>query len=100
MNNLIKLCRYYKGEKESPYSDDTKSLLWFYEQGWVHSHNDYSFEDEIMEYLSVGLSDFCDDDGVPLTYKALLFNRYAKSNYSLESAVEPFKAFYREYYGE
>lgn len=100
MEDLIKLCHYYNGEKESPFSDDTKSLLWFYERGWVHSHKDYSFENEIEEYLSVGLSDFCDDDGVPLTYKALLFNRFAQSFQSMLEAVEPFKIFYKKYYRE
>ena len=91
---------YYKGEKTSPFSDDTRSMLWFYEQSWTVSHKNYTFEDEIREYLFIGLGDFNDDDGVPLTYKAVLFNRYAKGEQSMESAVEPFKEFYKKYYRE
>jgi hypothetical protein len=52
------------------------------------------------EYVAVGLSDFENADGVPITLKSLLFNRYAQGNMSsLADCVEPFKKFYKQYYG-
>ncbi len=34
-SDLLKYCRYYKGEDNSPFEEQNKSMLWFYERSWV-----------------------------------------------------------------
>lgn len=96
---LVKHCRYYKGESNNPFEgkDSTKAALWLYERTWVMDFNNDN-GDALRDYNSVGLGDFEMFDDTPLLLKALLFNRYAKTAYSLASAVEGFKAFYHKYY--
>lgn len=103
--DLIHYCRYYKGENECPYSDNSKSMLWDTERSWVFdsiaiisSTGEGDFGTELNEYLAYGLENFKNMDETPITLKARLFNRYAKTAYSMRDAVEPFKNFYRKYY--
>ena len=105
--DLIKQCRYYKGEKENPFKgkDQNKSMLWFYESCWViesekmNTSEDMGvYSDIIDEYIRVGLLDFNEKDGIPVSLKALLFNRYAKYAYSISDAVSSFRDFYNKYY--
>lgn len=102
-NSLLKYCRYYKGESSNPYEgkDRDKAMLWFYEMGWVKNAERGMTpvtSDVIDEYKTCGLQTFHSDDGVPLSLKALLFNRYAKTEQSLKDAVEPFRKFYEKFY--
>ncbi|MDR1129436.1 MAG: hypothetical protein LBK96_00450 [Prevotellaceae bacterium] len=87
-------CRYFKGESESPYTDQNKTMLWFYESVWIIEGKKY----DTGEYIAYGLEDFMSDDGIPITLKALLFNRYAKGSFSLADAIIGFKDFYLKYY--
>lgn len=98
---LIKYCRYYKGEEQNPFDniDQDKAMLWFYEMCFVIHGQRYDYDDYLSEYDVVGLTSFAEDDGVPIEYKALLFNRYSKTAYSMMAAAEPFKEFYLKYYG-
>ncbi len=102
--DLLKFCRYYKGEKENPFEgkDQTKANLWSCEKFWTeHSITEKgrkSLAEYIDDYASVGLALFEIHDDIPASYKAMLFNRYAKTAYSLADAVEPFKKLYKEYY--
>ena len=100
--DLLRVCRYYKGEKENPYTDtdQDKALFWDYERKWIDFKLDDSDTlcDYIGDYVGVGLGGFEKMDDTPLSLKALLFNRYAKTSYSIMSAVEPFKEFYKKYY--
>ena len=72
---LIKQCRYYKGEEESPYEgvDQDKDMLWFYESHWVMSGTS---EDMVSDYHRLHIS--TDNISIPTSLKALLFNRFAK----------------------
>lgn len=93
---LLKNCRYYKGEKECPKGfDQNQQMLWFYESCWVRNG---ASSECIDEYKAYGLGRFCENDGVSIGLKALLFNRYAKGAYSMSSAVDGFKDFYQRYY--
>jgi hypothetical protein len=87
-------CKYYKGEFENPYKDQNKEMLWFYESMWYNSEKKY----DTGEYIAYGLENFMGNDSVPITLKALLFNRYAKGCFSLQDAVQGFKEFYHKYY--
>lgn len=105
IDDVLKLCRYYRGEKDNPFPPGDKATLWFYERGWAHdflrSIGSPGYEphaEMLADYEAVGLSDFRVDDGVHISLKALLFNRFAKTAYSQALAVEPFKEFYEKYY--
>ena len=98
--DLLTLCRYYKGEENNPFIDQNKSMLWSYERAWVYDmlNDSDSLSSAIDDYIRVGLGLFEQFDKTPLTLKALLFNRYARTSNSIAEAVEPFKRFYKEYY--
>ena len=109
-SDLLQYCRYYKGERKNPYEgkEQNKAMLWMYERAWIHDtmaviargHANVPESRNLDEYVAVGLSDFENADGVPITLKSLLFNRYAQGNMSsLADCVEPFKKFYKQYYG-
>lgn len=94
--DLIKLCRYYKGETENPYQGD-KGMFWTIEQRYVDMR---LVEDKILadcgsEYMRQGLLEFEQFDSTPLLLKALLFNRY---EHWLQGSPEEFKQFYKERY--
>lgn len=98
--DLLKFCRYYKGEDDNPFREQNKSMLWFYERAWINEmlNNGNSLSIAIEEYIRLGLGLFEQFDDIPLSLKALLFNRYARTSQSMTEAVEPFKKFYKEYY--
>lgn len=101
--DLIKKCRYYKGELACPESlvKSGHSQIWLYESFWV----DFSFnqteiiDNYVEEYNALPeLATFSADDETPLPLKALLFDRYAEGSWSKKSAVEGFKSWYNEFY--
>ena len=103
----LKLCRYYKGEATNPYDgiDQNKAMLWFYESFWVNEmcrvqNEVFVYAEYVDDYQRAGLGSFAANDNVPLSLKALLFNRYARTAYSMADAVEPFKEFYVMYYSD
>lgn len=96
---LIKQCHYYNGEDTDPFErvDQNKSMIRFYESYWVNQRSRGNrLTDYLNEYLAAGLRDFEAGDQVPVSLKAVLFNRYQKGSYSTDT--EYFKAFYRQYY--
>lgn len=85
--DAIKQCKYYKGQKKCP--ANTQPMFWNYERVWV----EWTLESEdekklgaielkgmLKRYKDVHLEHFQEDDGVPITLKALLFNRYEHWN--------------------
>lgn len=93
---LVDKCRYYKGESECPESivQTGKRYLWEYEKRWVELGGNYL---DNGEYDYAELIDFEKDDGVDLTLKMLLFNRYIQDS-SLATSIEPFKEWYKTEY--
>lgn len=97
MNDLVKFCRYYKGEEECPYKDPNERALWFYERAWTFDAAKEAgelAEEIIISYITRGLASFEYDDGVPLSLKAYLFNCLGKWG----GSTEGFKEIYRKYY--
>lgn len=98
--NLIRFCRYYKGENE-PMS--THPTLWEYEKRWVELNETQSGKEMLADYIDdysrVGLSQFEAQDDTPASLKALLFYRFCYWNSgSSAECVEPFKQWYIETY--
>lgn len=77
--DYLKFCRFYKGEKECPYKEGIKSILWDYERIWIklNLNKDDALGNMLDDYLRAGLSEFEMQDDTPITMKALLFNRYS-----------------------
>lgn len=106
LDKYIEHCKYYKGEDEfeGSGSEDAKpnsGLLWFYEMKWVGEYLNYGGipTEYDGEYNVVG-AHFMEVDERPISLKALLFNRYCKTAWSMLDAVEPFMKFHIEYYTE
>lgn len=103
---LINLCRYYRGQEHNPYEgekDTNRSMLWFYESVWVtmslqekEHEGDGILAEYLADYVGAGLKDFRIDDAIPMTLKAFLFNRFRKG--SMDGDTTPFKTFFNKYY--
>ena len=98
---LLNYCLYYKGETEFPASlhrDVSANIFWDYERCWVEfsQHNRGYIAGIVQEYIFEGLELFNCDDGVPISLKALLFNRFQHWTGGWDN-VE-FKKFYLENY--
>ena len=97
--DLLPFCRYYKGEKKCP--KEINANFWEYEKIWVElsenpqegSANFNEISNWLDEYMSTNLTSF-DNDGVPVTLKALLFNRYTH----WMQTNDGFKEWYKENY--
>lgn len=89
--------RYFKGERENPFEDvdQDKAMLWFYEK----CYSDVGDERGLIAEYRCYVKEFREDDGVPEGYKALLFNRYMRTAYSVSDEIPAFKAFYEKWYG-
>ncbi|MDO4727353.1 MAG: hypothetical protein Q4A56_09125 [Porphyromonadaceae bacterium] len=98
---LMKFCRLYKGEAYNPYNtDQNKAAIWDYEWAWLFESLKPSSTlliANLEDYTSSGLALFNIHDGVSATLKATLFNRYARTHYTLIDAIAPFKDFYKAY---
>ena len=92
---LIKQCRYYKGEEESPYEgvDQDKDMIWFYESHWVMSGASL---DMVSDYNRLHI--VTDNITIPTSLKALLFNRFAKGYQSTQEAKIAFPSFLAQHY--
>ena len=101
-NSLTHLCIYYKGEKECPFREADKQMFWLGEKWWTEQTelaSDAGCEriaPILKEYTNAGLSNFEMYDGVPITLKAVLFNRYCK--YAERTDIEGFKDLYQSTY--
>ena len=80
---LIKQCRYFKGEAGNPYTgkDQDKSMFWDYERMWVEQGGVYEdpevAQDKYLE--SPCIAKIKKEDAwwsVPVSLQILLFNRY------------------------
>lgn len=109
---LIKHCRYYKGEKECPFENGNEEIFWDYEQRWVEwTIKEDPFLKE-MENELLGLSqNLLDKDprlidkNKPFSLVALLFNRWGKwvndCYLSYKGVVSDFEKWYnKNYLGE
>lgn len=96
---LLKYCRYYHGEKECKLKDAQDCALWLYERAWVNammSEHDEVISRYLDEYVERDLTRFSEQDNVPVTLKALLFNRYMST--AEMANVDDFKQWYTDKY--
>lgn len=102
-------CRYYKGEQTNPYDipkykGTDKALIWFYESRWfemvMENANHPLLVEYTFDYRTHGLTHFSESDGVPISLKALLLNRYYHYDGYLPNNPVSFKEWYQKYYSE
>lgn len=96
---LFNYCRYYKGEQSCPFTKQNDRMFWDYERIWcnMQTTHDASMNDIVRDYNLNGFAEFEPYDGVPVSMKALLFNRM--TNY-MEKSPERFADFYKQMYIE
>ena len=110
-NELLKFCRYYKGETSNPFAIGTPNpgaayFLWIVEHDWVEREiadakaeilSDES-SDILSAYREAGLIDFEKSDGVWLGLKASLYRLLQHWNEGVASS-EDWAQFYDEWKG-
>lgn len=92
---LYQLTQYYKGEPNRPNSCK-HPIFCFYEQIWVENENERADDHpRMIEYKRDVLPFYNEEDSIPLSLKALLYNRYThwSGGYALEDEVRGFKDF-------
>ena len=80
---LIGFCRYYKGEKENPFSISPVWYIWNIEKEWVDKMmiNNAECQDlslAMNHYVSYGFKDFEKNDHIPITLKSMLLSLLEK----------------------
>lgn len=96
--SLIIHCKYYDGGERCPFKNGTMpSTFWGIEKEWVKLSADSSdvLDSSLDEYVIYGLGDYCEGDGVPLTLKAFLANRFFYHWGRID--IPEFKNFYNTY---
>jgi hypothetical protein len=75
------------------------STAWGYEKWWVEANlGDAHFKGDIEEYHAYGCKGFEENDGTPLTMKAMFWNRYYHWGGMLDPQSTNFKEWYKTYY--
>jgi len=97
---LILDCRYYNGEDLPPRG--TNNLMWGYEEAWVKMLLDNSpIPQACLDYYTKNydLPSILpyEDDGTPISLKAILWNRLDHWSY-LPANAQDFKKWYQEKY--
>ncbi len=96
--DLLKYCRYYKGEKDCP--KNVNRALWGLEMVWVRetlAENTEFLDNVLTEYLRLGLENFSIFDKVPITLKAVFLNRFLQHNDGMYIAKEFKEAYIKAY---
>lgn len=101
MNNdqLLKSCRYYKGEEQNPFiaSDSDYALLWTLEKAWVSEAESGKTSVLLIEYcdnLRHDIPEWANDKVAPFSLKGLLYDRYTHFG----GGVDGFKFFFKKFY--
>ncbi len=92
--DLLPFCRFYEPGRPQ----DKQNLMGFYEFKWMQFMiSDKAYISHIVsDYISYNLETFNLSDGVPISLKALLFNRY--THWQTYWTAEGFKEWYLETY--
>ena len=82
---LIKQCRYYKGEANSPYA--SPNLNWYREMERVFVIHDGFFEGESEYYKRIEGQKY---PGIPFSLLMVMFTSWAKSAYDIKNSLPDF----------
>ena len=82
---LIKQCRYYKGQKENPFTDDEISWFWDMERVYVESGGTFNGENEVYKKLNGRRY-----TGIPYYLLMVMFTGWAKYVTNIEKELSKF----------
>lgn len=95
-SDLLKYCRFYKGEASCPFKDGRASL-WSAERSWVKMAEAADpLLDEYLEALQLELPDMVNEKGAHPSLKALLLDRYTHFG----GTPEGFRRWFARSYGD
>lgn len=85
-SDLIKQCRYYNGENESPYTGhDDMSWFWDMERVYVESNGDFEGEGEY--YKAIKGKEY---PGIPYTLLIIMFTSWGKWTSDMKGNIDQF----------
>ena len=88
---LLDFCRFYQGEDSINEQEEYK-IFWSCERAWVRDLCSFSMDNNSKnEFVNSGLSEFCLEDGVPISLKAYIFR-------CLQLSSNDYKKWYVEKY--
>ena len=90
-NGLLNLCRYYKGEKENPFS--LSPYAWFWDMERVYVNNEGKFTGECEIYEAHHFRDF----DMPYCLLMVMFTSWAKTTHDLEKEIPEFYKLIEQY---
>ena len=82
---LIKQCRYYKGEKINPF--DIDSLQWYWDMERVYVSCNGEFEGETDYYKRIGGENY---SGIPFLLLMVMFTSWGKHTYDIQQSLPSF----------
>lgn len=99
--DLLKFCRYYKGEDDCPFKNSPQFYIWTIERDWI---SEMGLEDVVSDrmssalnrYITAGYTDFEKFDNTPITLKAMLFMLIEKWNEGIVKK-DTFADFYQKW---
>lgn len=91
-SELIKQCRYYKGEKDCPFSDTKMNWFWDMERVYVASKGIFVGETDYYKALNGKTY-----PGIPFTLLMIMFTSWGKWAYDIRGQLNEFYKLIDEY---
>ena len=88
---LLKNCRYYKGEKECP--EDRFPASWYWDMERVYVEHEGIFSGECATYVAHKFKDF----DMPYNLLMVMFTSWAKTAYNLDKEIPRFYEVIEQY---
>lgn len=84
--DLIKHCRYYRGEKENP-DKNIPNMAWYWDMERVYVEHDGVFDGEGEIYKNIGGKEY---PGIPHALLIIMFTSWAKGVYDIQGSINRF----------
>ena len=91
-SDLIKQCRYYRGETTNPFDDE--SLCWFWDMERVYVKCNGEFDGEREYYDRLNGKKY---PGIPNNLLSVMFTSWAKYAYNIQNELSKFYKLIDEY---
>jgi hypothetical protein len=90
--DLIKQCRYYKGQEVNPFTDS--EIAWFWDMERVYVKNNGIFRGEEGYYMAIGGKKY---KGIPFYLLMTLFTGWGKYTEDMKAHINDFYTLIDEY---
>lgn len=92
-NEFIKHCRYYRGQKENPNTDDS-NMAWFWDMERVYIGSNGKFDGERDVYKAIHGKEY---PGIPFDLLMVMFTSWGKMTYDIQKSIGDFYKLIDEY---